>query len=184
MRLKTKGEDEAMNGLVHIYTGNGKGKTTSAIGLGIRAVGNGMKVLMVQFLKGRPSGEQTSLVKLKPNFELYKNKQIDKFSWQLTLEETEELRESTFHLFHYTIKHSESVNMIILDEIMAAITTGLIDVKQVSDFIKNKPSHLEVVLTGRNAPDELIELADYVSEINAVKHPMSSGIQAREGIEF
>lgn len=173
-----------MDGLVHIYTGTGKGKTTAAIGLGIRAVGSGMKVLMVQFLKGRNSGEEVSIEKLKPDFELYKQKKVDKFSWELTSKEKEEMRESTLHLFEYALSSSGSKDMIILDEIMAAIKIGLIDVTDVSAFIKNKPAKLELVLTGRNAPDELIEFADYVSEINPVKHPMSSGIPAREGIEF
>jgi len=173
-----------MNGLVHIYTGNGKGKTTAALGLGIRAAGSGMKVLMVQFLKGRPSAEEVSIDRLKPGFELYKNKQIDKFVWQMTSDEKEELRECCAHLLEYALKNAENKDLIILDEIIAAITTNLVDLAKITDFIKNKPSHLELVLTGRNAPEELIELADYVSEINAVKHPMSSGIQAREGIEF
>lgn len=177
-------EGKAMKGLVHIYTGNGKGKTTAAIGLGVRAVGSGMKVLMVQFLKGRSSGEENSIEKLKPNFELHKTKQIDKFTWQLTPQEKEQMQETTKHLFDYALNQAQSKDLIILDEIMAAITTGLIDVNQISDFIKNKPAQLELVLTGRNAPKELIELADYVSEINAVKHPMSKGIQARKGIEF
>lgn len=173
-----------MNGLVHIYTGNGKGKTTAAVGLGVRAAGSGMKVLMVQFCKGSSSAEENSLDKLKPNVEIYKIKQIDKFSWQLTSQEKEEMQKITMDLFDYALNQAQSKDMIILDEIMAAITTGLIDAKRVSDFIKNKPSKLELILTGRNAPKELIELADYVSEINAVKHPMSKGIQAREGIEY
>ncbi len=177
-------EDKAMNGLVHIYTGNGKGKTTASIGLGVRAVGSGMKVLMVQFCKGTSSAEEASLEKLKPNFELYKIKQIDKFSWQMTPQEKEEMQKITLDLLDYAIKKAQSKDMIILDEIMAAITGDFIDAKQVSHFIKNKPTKLELVLTGRNAPSELIELADYVSEINAVKHPMSKGIQAREGIEY
>ncbi|HEY5585629.1 MAG TPA: cob(I)yrinic acid a,c-diamide adenosyltransferase [Ruminiclostridium sp.] len=173
-----------MGGLVHIYTGTGKGKTTAAIGLGIRALGSGMKVLMVQFLKGRQSGEEVVFEKLKPNFELLKLKKIDKFSWEFTEDEKQEMRESSLYLFDYALSQARSKDMIILDEIMGAIKTGLIDVKTVSDFIKNKPTKLELVLTGRNAPIELIELADYVSEINAVKHPMTSGISAREGIEF
>ncbi len=174
----------AMDGLVHIYTGNGKGKTTAAIGLGIRAAGSGMKVLMVQFCKGRQSGEEISFEKLKPDFELYKDRRIEKFSWQLTPNEKEEMRESTLHLFEYAVNNAEKKDMIILDEIMAAMTAEYIDVKKISDFIKSKPSHLEIVMTGRNAPNELIELADYVSEISMVKHPMSSGIPARKGIEF
>ncbi len=173
-----------MNGLVHIYTGDGKGKTTTAIGLGVRAAGSGMKVLMIQFCKGSTSGEEFSLEKLKPGFELCKDKQFDKFIWQLTPEEKEQLCEATSHLFDNSIEQAQNKDMLILDEIMAAITTGLIDIKRVSDFIKNKPSQLEVVMTGRNAPDELIKLADYVSEINAVKHPMNAGIKARKGIEY
>lgn len=173
-----------MLGLVHIYTGNGKGKTTAAIGLGVRASGSGMKVLMLQFMKGRHSSEENSLEKLKPHFELYKLKKLEKFSWELTPDEKKEMEENTEKLFKYALEHAKSKNMLILDEIMASIHTGLIDVKEVIEFIKNKPPKLELVLTGRNAPKELIELADYVSEINAVKHPMSSGIAAREGIEF
>lgn len=173
-----------MDGLVHIYTGNGKGKTTAAIGLGIRGVGSGMRVLMIQFCKGSSTSEENIIEKLKPDFELYKYKQICKFVWQMTLDEKKQMQENTLHLFNYAISSAESKDMIILDEIMAAITNGLIDVKFVVDFIKNKPSNLELVLTGRNAPIELIELADYVSELNAVKHPMSSGIMARKGIEF
>ncbi len=173
-----------MDGLVHIYTGNGKGKTTAALGLGIRAVGSGMRVLMVQFCKGSSTSEENSLEKLKPDFELYKYKQICKFIWQMKPEEKKQMEEDTLHLFKYAISSAESKNLIILDEIMAAITNEFIDVRKVADFIKNKPSHLELVLTGRNAPIELIELADYVSEINAVKHPMSSGTMARKGVEF
>lgn len=173
-----------MDGLVHIYTGNGKGKTTAAVGLGMRAVGSGMKVLMVQFCKGSSTSEENTIEKLKPNFELYKYKQICKFVWQMTIEEKKQMQEDTLHLFNYAVNCAESKDMIILDEIMAAITNGFIDVKSVVDFIKNKPTHIELILTGRNAPIELVELADYVSEINAVKHPMSSGILARKGIEF
>ncbi|QNU67052.1 cob(I)yrinic acid a,c-diamide adenosyltransferase [Ruminiclostridium herbifermentans] len=173
-----------MDGLVHIYTGNGKGKTTTAIGLGIRAAGSGMKVLMVQFCKGSSTNEENTIDKLKPDFEIYKYKQICKFVWQMTPEEKKQMEEYTLHLFNYAMDSSKNKDMIILDEIMAAITNGFIDMKLVVEFIKNKPSHLELVLTGRNAPKELIDLADYVSEINPVKHPMDSGIMARKGIEF
>ncbi len=173
-----------MKGLVHIYTGNGKGKTTAAIGLGIRAYGCGMKVLMVQFLKGRRSGEEDIFNQLGPDFQLCKHKSVDKFSWELNAEEKEDLKDSIFEMFEYAIKNSESKAMIILDEIMAAINNGFLDLNRVVDFVKNKPDELELVMTGRNAPQELLELADYVSEINAVKHPLSKGIPAREGIEY
>ena len=173
-----------MDGLVHIYTGNGKGKTTAAIGLGIRAAGSGMKVLMVQFCKGSSTSEETTIKKLEPDFELYKYKQICKFIWQMTPEEKNQMAEDTLHLFNYAVNSAKNKDMIILDEIMAAITNEFIDVRKIVDFINNKPSNLELVLTGRNAPKELIDIADYVSEINAVKHPMTQGIMARKGIEL
>ena len=173
-----------MAGLVHIYTGDGKGKTTAAIGLGIRAYGRGMKVLMVQFLKGRESGEEVVINGLNPDFELRKSKKIEKFTWQLSSGEKEELKADMVELFEYAMSSSAARDMIIMDEIMAAIGTGFIDAEKLIDFAKNKPEKLELVLTGRNAPEELVRLADYVSEIGAVKHPMRKGISAREGIEF
>lgn len=173
-----------MTGLVHIYTGNGKGKTTASIGLGIRAYGRGKKVLMIQFLKGRESGEEEVIKGLNSGFELCKHKKFDKFSWQMSPDEKEELKSSVLELFKIAVKGSADRDMIILDEIMAAVNAGFIPVEKVIDFVKNKPDGLELVLTGRNAPDGLVELADYVSEINAVKHPLSKGVPAREGIEF
>lgn len=173
-----------MNGLVHIYTGDGKGKTTAAIGLGIRACGSGMKVLMVQFLKGRQSSEEIIIDKLKPDFELVKHKQFNKFSWEMTAEEKKELQECMLQLFEYVLESAGNKDIIIMDEIMAAVTSGFIALESVTDFVKNKPPELELVLTGRNPPAELIGLADYVSEINAVKHPFGKGVAARKGIEF
>ena len=175
-----------MSGLVHIYTGNGKGKTTAAIGLGVRACGRGMKVLMVQFLKGRKTGEMLALERLKPDFELCRQKETANFSWNMTQEELEDMKKNIGNLFEYAVKEamSGSRDMIILDEIMASITSGFIDADDVLSFIRNKPSGLELVMTGRNAPYELIQLADYTSEINPVKHPLDAGIPAREGIEF
>ena len=175
-----------MSGLVHIYTGEGKGKTTAAVGLGIRACGRGKKVLLVQFLKGSETGEMFIIEKLKPDFELYRHKEIGKFSWNMTQDELHAMKNDIEHLFQYAV--SEALNrkrdMVILDEIMASITTGFIELEDVMDFVKNKPVGLELVLTGRNAPRELMELADYVSEIKAVKHPLMMGISAREGVEF
>ncbi|MDF2984638.1 MAG: cob(I)yrinic acid a,c-diamide adenosyltransferase [Eubacterium sp.] len=177
-------EEINLKGLVHIYTGNGKGKTTAAIGLGIRAYGSGFKVLMIQFMKGRRSGEELILTRLGSAFELCKHKSSDKFSWELNHKEKEELKDSIAELFEYAIKSSGSKDLIILDEIMAAVNNGFIDLSRVIDFIKNKPDGLELVMTGRKAPQDLIELADYVSEFNAVRHPFTAGIPARKGIEY
>jgi cob(I)alamin adenosyltransferase len=175
-----------MAGLVHIYTGNGKGKTTAAIGLGIRASGRGRKVLMVQFLKGAHTGEMIALERFKPDFELCRYKEISKFSWNMTSDELEDMKKTVENLFQYAVKEAESGrrDLIILDEIMAAITSGFIEIEDVISFVMNKPEKLELVMTGRNAPFELVQLSDYVSEISMVKHPLSSGIPAREGIEY
>lgn len=175
-----------MAGLVHIYTGNGKGKTTAAIGLGIRASGRGLKVLMVQFLKGTDTGETKIIENLNPYFRIYRQEEIKKFVWTMTENELKELTTVQQKLFEYAVSavNSGESDLLILDEIMAAATMGLVPIEEVIDFIKCKPEAVEVVLTGRNAPAELIELADYVSEIHPVKHPMEKGIPARRGIEF
>ncbi|HOJ11679.1 MAG TPA: cob(I)yrinic acid a,c-diamide adenosyltransferase [Clostridiales bacterium] len=175
-----------MCGLIHIYTGDGKGKTTAAIGLGVRACGRGMKVLMVQFLKGIETGEMIVLKTLEPNFVLYRSRQLKKFTWEMSAEEQKGASKTQQDLLEYAKKaaFNENIDLLILDEIMAAINTGFLDKEIVLNFIKNKPHNLELVLTGRNAPKEFTEIADYVSEIIAVKHPMNEGISGRKGIEF
>ncbi len=175
-----------MNGLVHIYTGNGKGKTTAAVGLGVRAWGNGMKVLFVQFLKGSPTGEMKVFDQLKPNFTFYRGKQVKGFIWNMTEEQKEELKQVTREDFEFAREQalSDAYDVLILDEVMASISNKLIQVEDVVDLIRNKPQKLEIIITGRNAPGELVQLADYVSEISAVKHPFEKGIPARKGIEF
>lgn len=174
-----------MKGLVHIYTGNGKGKTTAAIGLGVRACGRGLRVLMVQFLKGADTGEIHTIKKLGPGFILYRGIEIKKFTWNMTADELEETRQLQQEIFRYAAEAALSGNwdMIILDEVMGALSTGMLQKQDVVRFIMDKPEKLELVLTGRDAPDELVAHSDYVSEIKAVKHPMEKGIPARIGIE-
>ncbi|HHV98238.1 MAG TPA: cob(I)yrinic acid a,c-diamide adenosyltransferase [Clostridiaceae bacterium] len=175
-----------MQGLVHIYTGNGKGKTSAAVGLGIRACGRGFKVLMVQFLKGTETGEAITIEKLAPMFTIHRGKSTGKFTWQMSSEEKEYEKNVQNELLDYARKAAASGQwqMVILDEIMAAIKSEMVKVEDVVSLIKDRHRDVEIVLTGRNAPNELIELADYVSEINEVKHPMNKGIAARKGIEF
>lgn len=175
-----------MRGLVHIYTGNGKGKTSAAVGLGIRAYGRGFKVLMVQFLKGTETGEAFTIKKLSPGFTIYRGKSTRKFFWQMNNEEKEFERNVQNELLEYALEAvtSGEWQMVILDEIMAAIENGMVKAEDVVKLIKDRDNDVELVLTGRNAPKELVELADYVSEIKEVKHPMKKGIAARKGIEF
>ncbi len=175
-----------MQGLVHIYTGNGKGKTSAAIGLGVRAYGNGLTVFMAQFLKGIESGEVAALKKLEPEFVLYRNPSLKKFTWEmnaLEIKESKTIQEETFDIAKKAI-FCGKWNVVILDEIFAAINLDLVKKVEVINIIKNKPEDLELVMTGRNAPEELVNLADYVSEIIQVKHPLNNGIKARKGIEF
>ncbi len=171
--------------LVHIYTGNGKGKTTAAVGLGLRAWGRGMKVLMVQFLKGMVSGEMIAAEKLGPTFTINPGTAMKKFTWEMNEVELHEARLAQQEQLEYVFKEikSDQWDLVILDEIMAAIHAEMISVENVLELIDSKPEKLELVLTGRNAPDDLIEKADYVSRIDGVKHPFSKGVHSRIGIE-
>lgn len=177
---------EIMTGLVHIYTGDGKGKTTAALGLGLRACGRGMKVLMVQFLKGAPTGEMYSLKALEPGFVLRRGTETKKFTWEMNAEEKAQTAAEQRCIFNDTIRmvSGNEWDLLILDEALGAISSGMLDKNAVIAFIKGKPEKLELVLTGRGATPELIELADYVSEIKAVKHPVDRGVNGRKGIEF
>lgn len=172
-------------GLIHIYCGDGKGKTTAAMGLGMRAVGREKKVLLTQFLKDNETGELNSIEKLGANFEVFKGIPVKKFFKFMSPEEqmvTQKEHEERFN--EVTQKAiNEDFDLLILDEIIASTNLDLICLDEVVKFLENKPKGLEVVLTGRNPNEKLIELADYVSEIKAVKHPYEKGINSRVGIE-
>lgn len=177
---------DGKTGLVHIYTGDGKGKTTAAIGLGVRAVGHGMRVLMLQFLKGWHTGELEAVKKFGDNFIILRHKEFKKFTCDMTEDEINELRTEVRNLFGRAADEaaSGSWDLLILDEIMASVSLGFIGLNEVLQFIKNKPEHLELVMTGRDAPNELITVSDYISEVKMVKHPMKTGTYARSGIEY
>jgi cob(I)alamin adenosyltransferase len=174
-----------MNGLTHIYCGDGKGKTTAAIGLGIRACGSGKRVLLAQFLKGSTSSELTVLRELK-NFRVLPAPEHIKFTFQMTpdeLKETAELCSRQFQRAVSAVKAGEC-DLLILDEVFGAISCGLLADTLLLDLIKNKPQSMELVLTGRDPKPEILELADYVSEIRKIKHPYDRNVPARRGIEF
>ncbi len=140
---------------------------------------------MVQFLKGAPTGEIKAIEKL-PEFVLIRPKEVKGFIWNMNEEEKLELKKTVRDTFEYIKKQilTDEWDMIILDEILGSISNGLISIEEVCDIINNKNRKIELILTGRNAPQELIELADYVSEINSIKHPIDKGISARKGIEY
>ncbi len=144
-----------------------------------------MKVLMVQFLKGMESGELIAINKLDSNFLVNPGKPMGKFTWEMNEEELKKAAALQREQFEYALKEMESDkwDLLILDEIMAAITTKMIPLEDVLRLVKSKPERLEIVMTGRDAPKELIEVADYVSHIDQVKHPFEKGIPARRGIE-
>jgi len=174
------------NGLVIVYTGNGKGKTTAALGMALRAVGHDYKVCMIQFIKGSwHYGEMSSSKKLEPEFELIAVGKgfvgiIDDTSPHSEHEKSarEALRISKEKIL------SKKFDIVILDEINYAIDLSLIELNQVLDLIKLKPSNVTLVLTGNHAKDEIIQSADLVTEMKEIKHPFKSGIKAKKGIDF
>ncbi len=174
-----------MKGLIHIYTGDGKGKTTSAIGLTIRALSNDMKVVFTQFMKGDNSSELKILKKL-DNIEFVFCKENFGFVWNMDEEEKIRAKNAyTQQFLDCTNKAIEiKADMLVLDEFNSAYELGFINNEIALNFLKSKPENLEIVLTGRNPKEELTEIADYISEINKVKHPFDKGINARKGIEF
>lgn len=173
-----------MFGLIHIYCGDGKGKTTAAIGLAVRCAGRGNKVLLVQFLKSRDSGELYSLARL-PDIEVMRGKESKKFTFQMNDEEKHVLLLEHNKMFEQVLEKIKTGNysLLILDEVIGAVNARVFDLHKLTAFLRSKPENLEVVLTGRNPAPELLELADYVSEMRKIKHPMDKGIMAREGIE-
>ncbi len=173
-------------GLVQIYTGEGKGKTTAAIGQAIRARGRDCKVLFVQFLKGKEGSGEIPLLEA-AGIKVVCKGEKDKWIFPDRLEE-EEKKKIRLELTHFLDEISRQVveekyDLVILDEINVALHYELVNKSRLVDFIKRKPVSLEIILTGRHACPELIELAHLVSEIKSIKHPFDAGIEARRGIE-
>ena len=175
---------EKDKGLIHIYTGNGKGKTTAAVGLTIRCVGSGAKVVFTQLMKGNNSSERKVLEKLDGVFVIPAEKTFG-FSWNLTDEEKADAREVYTRQFEAAVKKAEEENcrMIVFDEMISCYNCDMIHRDRVLDFLKNKPEHLEIVLTGRDPEEDVAALASYISEVKKVKHPYDEGFPFRKGIE-
>ena len=170
------------HGLVEVYTGDGKGKTTAAVGLGLRAAGHGLRVVMIQFMKGDPEyGELKALAAI-PGF-TWRQWGLPTFvKWREP--DPEDLRLAGEGLAEAArILDEDEHDVVILDEILCAVDYGLFEVDRVLELIDRKPERVELVLTGRGAPPEVIARADLVSEVREIKHPFTRGIQARTGIE-
>lgn len=172
-----------MPGLIHIYCGDGKGKTTAATGLAVRAAGAGKKVVFTQFFKDGSSSEIKALQGVE-NIRIMHCKTVRGFWRRMDDIQKAKASEDYSKLLTDVIAAAADSDLLVLDEILSACNHGTVAEAAVTDFLRRKPEKLEVVLTGRNPSDALLELADYVTEMRKIKHPYDCGIAARKGIEF
>lgn len=172
-------------GLVHVYTGHGKGKTTAAFGLAVRALGRGMRVLIVQFLKGGKLSGEAEFLDRQEGVDVicFPDQRHPIFCKGCDLDELVASIKNGFRLAAEKTM-SGSYDMVIMDEVNNCLKEGWLDIKDVAGLIASRPEGVELVLTGRGCPDEIMELSDYVTEVRMVKHPAESGIMARRGVEY
>ncbi|MDX9893402.1 MAG: cob(I)yrinic acid a,c-diamide adenosyltransferase [Patescibacteria group bacterium] len=168
-------------GKIHVYTGDGKGKTTAAFGLAIRALGAGYKVHIVQFLKAQDYSELVTLQSL-VGLEL---KRFGQKSFIRNYQGNDDDSAQAQAAFTWAKKavNSAKYDLVILDEIFLAVFFKLIDEQDLTELISHKPNNVELILTGRRAGQKIIDLADYVTEMKEIKHPYQQGLLARKGIE-
>jgi cob(I)alamin adenosyltransferase len=174
--------EKMKQGFVQIYTGNGKGKTTAALGLAVRALGAGMNVLFIQFLKGMNTSELEVLSRLGKSMTV-RRYGADRFI--MAAPAPDDFREAREGLADAVRSmNSGAFDMIVLDEVLVAVRLGLLNAGEVVDMVKAKPAPVELILTGRDAPKELLDVADLVTEMREVKHYFTRGVPARKGIEL
>ena len=171
-------------GLIHIYCGDGKGKTTTGMGLCARAAGYGLRVLIYQFMKDNSTSER-AVLRLSENITIVDGLPQEKFSFQMSPQEKAQRKAYYEEQFRAVTEkaRAEAYDVLFLDEAIYTIRAGLLDEALLLAFLREKPERLEVILTGQGPSQELIELAEYVSEIRKVKHPFDQGVAARKGIE-
>ena len=179
--MESNGRKRLSKGLVQVYTGDGKGKTTAALGLAMRAAGQGLKVIFIQFVKGQPDcGEHYFVAKYQP-FEMVQLSHGDAFKKPRDLLASEA---------RVTLAYAEKAlasgdyDMVVLDEVLIAVRDGLLTEQQVLDLMKKRPGNVELVLTGRGAPPQVMREADLVTEMLLIKHPFNEGVAGRCGIEY
>jgi cob(I)alamin adenosyltransferase len=178
---------QARQGLTLVFTGDGKGKTTAAIGLTVRAAGNKMRVFFLQFIKGQWKTGERDILRALPGVDL----EVTGRGFTI-----ESLRNPNIPMADHAaaaahgwqvaqhIVRQGAYDMVVLDEVLGAVTAGLVPLDELVDLVRTKPERLHLVLTGRGAAPELMEVADLVSEIQPIKHPFERGIKAQRGIEF
>ena len=169
-----------MKGLVHVYTGEGKGKTTAAMGLLLRALGRGLSVKVIQLFK-RDTGEQFFFEDSSVKY--FQFKPVHPFFKNYNKDELDSLKEE-FIKFWKQATEEMDYDIVLIDEIGPGISWGVIDESLILNLIKNKPENTELILTGRDMPLSIMEKADYVSEVNKIKHPYDKGVEARKGVEY
>jgi cob(I)alamin adenosyltransferase len=172
-------------GMIHIYHGDGKGKTTAAVGLAVRFAGSGGSVLVVQFLKNGTSGELNALRQMSGVEVLSCTKNLGFVSRMNEQQKTE--AKKIWQQYFVRIKESVQTGnyqLLILDEILDAVNCEMVSLSELVEFLKQRPKNLEVVLTGRNPSKKLLEMADYITEMKNEKHPYAQGIKARKGVEY
>lgn len=171
--------------MIHVYYGDGKGKTTAAMGLAMRAAGVGKQVVVVQFLKGGSSGE-INILHMLPNVTLLRGKSGTKFSFRMN--ESEKKDTLAVHSENLAsalaLVKEKKCDMLILDEALGALSTGLLRDDEIRALVEEEQPDVELVFTGRNPPEYLLQAADYITEMKCVRHPYTKGILAREGVEF
>jgi cob(I)alamin adenosyltransferase len=179
-------ESSSNDGIVIVYTGNGKGKTTASLGVALRAIGHGFRVCMVQFIKGEwHYGELNSIKKLEPDFELIVAGKgfIGIIDDDHAFEEHVRAAKTALDIVEQKIS-LDTFDIIILDEINYALHLGVLQLADVMKILQNRPKHLSLILTGNHACEEIITLADLVTEMKEIKHPYKKGIKAKRGIDF
>jgi len=177
---------EERQGLIIVYTGDGKGKTTAALGTVLRALGYNWKVLIIQFIKGSWTyGEMKGLKRLEPEVELKILGQgfVGIIDDKKPIEEHIAAAQGALKTALEDVQ-SDRYDLMILDEINVALNLGLIDLSEVKTLLSSKPKRLHLILTGRNAHPEIIDLADLVTEMKEIKHPYQKGILAQKGVDF
>jgi len=175
------------HGLTLVFTGNGKGKTTAAVGLTVRAAGNRMRVFFLQFIKGQWKTGEREILRSLPGVDLEvtgRGFTIERLrNPKIPLEDHVAAAAHGWQVAQQIVREGD-YDMVVLDELLGAIKAGLVPLDEVIALVRARPATLHLVLTGRNAPPELVEAADLVSEIEPIKHPLSRGIKAQRGIEF
>ena len=170
-------------GRIHIYYGHGKGKTTCAMGLAMRAAGSGLKVLVFQFLKNNNSSERNILEQI-PNVTCLPGREKVKFVSRMNSDEKAELKHYNSKALDEIIKFCSPFDVLVLDEVLSAVEMGVLSENKLMEFLNHKPRGLEVVMTGHEITERILDVADYATDFTKIKHPYDEGIMAREGIEY